>query len=220
MNSKIKKITVLMIAAVICLVGFSSDAAEYKTDGKTVTITDVPDDGRLIAAYYDNNDTLVGCKMYAPENNVISEDIDTLTQIAENTKLFLWDMTNISPIEYTESKEGPMKMKVACDGTEVIFELNETSAAKSLYNQLPLSIAVENYSNNEKIFYPEELDCSDVIEGPCPAGTLAYFSPWGDVVMYYGDAPEYPGLYILGRATEGAENIASLSGNIEITKAE
>ena len=111
-----------------------------------------------------------------------------------------------------------MKMRVASGNIEVIFELNNTSAAKSLYNQLPLTIDVENYGGNEKIFYPEKLDCSDVIEGDCPAGTPAYFSPWGNVVMYYAPASEYPGLYILGETTKGAGNIGRLSGKTEITK--
>ena len=113
-----------------------------------------------------------------------------------------------------------MKIRVATDDYEVIFALNDTSAAASLYGQLPLTIDVENYSNNEKIFYPEKLDCTDVIEGTCGAGTLAYFSTWDDVVMFYGSQSQYPGLYILGEAVEGADNIRNLSGKIEITKVE
>ena len=110
-----------------------------------------------------------------------------------------------------------MKIQVATDDYEVIFALNATSSA-SLYGQLPLTIDVENYSSNEKIFYPEKLDCTDVIEGTCGAGTLAYFSTWDDVVMFYGPQPKYPGLYILGEAVEGVDNIRNLSGKIEITK--
>ena len=113
-----------------------------------------------------------------------------------------------------------MIIRVATDDYEVIFALNDTSAAASLYGQLPLTIDVENYSNNEKIFYPEKLDCRDVIEGTCGEGTLAYFSPWDDVVMFYGPQCKYPGLYILGEAIEGADNIRNLSGKIEITKEE
>ena len=112
-----------------------------------------------------------------------------------------------------------MRIRVAAGDLEVVFALNSTSAAASLYDQLPLTVEVENYSNNEKIFYPEKLDCTNVIEGACPVGTLAYFSPWGDVVMYYGAASQYPGLYLLGEAVEGADDISKLSGQIEITKA-
>ena len=101
------------------------------------------------------------------------------------------------------------------------FELNDTSAADSLWNQLPFSASVENYGSNEKIFNPpEKLDTGSVQEGDCPSGTLAYFSPWGNLVMYYGPAPRYPGLYILGKATLNSEDIGNLSGTIELKKAE
>ena len=45
-----------------------------------------------------------------------------------------------------------MKIRVATDDYEVKFALNDTSAAASLYRQFPLTIDVENYSNNEKGF--------------------------------------------------------------------
>lgn len=103
----------------------------------------------------------------------------------------------------------------------VEFELNGTSVADSLWNQLPFSVSVENYGSNEKIFHPaESLDTSNVQEGDCPAGTLAYFSPWGNLVMYYGPASRYPGLYILGHAVSGAESIGSISGTIELSRVE
>ena len=42
-------------------------------------------------------------------------------------------------------------------------------------------------------------------EGGGEAGGLAFFSPWGNVVMYYDSFSSYPGLYILGEAIEGVE---------------
>ena len=123
-------------------------------------------------------------------------------------------------IETESIEEEVMKIKVTTGDYVIVFDLNDTSAAVSLYEQLPMTVAVDNYSNNEKIFYADKLDCTDVIEGDCPVGTLAYFSPWGNVVMYYGAASQYPGLYILGEAVEGAENISNLTGEITITKAD
>lgn len=118
------------------------------------------------------------------------------------------------------SSDSDMRIRVS-DGTHtVVFALNETSAAQSLYDMLPLSVEVNNYGNNEKIFYPPTTITfgDDCIEGDCPAGTLALFSPWGNVVMYYGAASRYSGLYILGTAIEGAEAIGSLSGTITVEK--
>lgn len=111
-----------------------------------------------------------------------------------------------------------MQVKVTDGTNEIIFQLNDSSAARNLYDQLPLTVEVENYGSNEKIFYPPAtLDTSDVVEGGGPMGTLAYFSPWGNVVMYYGSFGSYPGLYIMGEAAKGAEHIQSLSGTITIT---
>ena len=114
----------------------------------------------------------------------------------------------------------PKQIKVT-DGTHsVTFELNETSAAQSLYGMLPITREVQNYSTNEKIFYPETAISygSDCIEDDCPAGTLALFSPWGNVVMYYGAASKYTGLYVLGHAVEGEDQICELTGNITVTQ--
>ena len=111
-----------------------------------------------------------------------------------------------------------MKILVT-DGThEVVFALNDTPAAQSLYAQLPLELEVDNYGSNEKIFYPpEKLNGTDAIETGGEAGGLAYFSPWGNVVMYYGAFSQYPGLYVLGKAISGAEQISQLSGTIHVT---
>ncbi len=118
-----------------------------------------------------------------------------------------------------KEQEKNEKRILVSDGTnEIIFQLNDSSAAESLYQMLPLTTEVENYSNNEKIFYPsEKLDVSNVSEGSGGIGILAYFSPWGDVVMYYDAFDAYSGLYLLGEAVSGAEKIQNLTGNITIT---
>lgn len=119
----------------------------------------------------------------------------------------------------THNEEPKMKIRVSDGKSNVIFELNDSSAAKSLYEMLPIKTDVENYSNNEKIFYPTDpLDTSDVSEGDGPFGSLAYFSPWGNVVMYYSPCKKYTGLYLMGVATSGSNDIEQLSGTITITK--
>ncbi len=116
------------------------------------------------------------------------------------------------------SKEGQkMHIQVTDETHTVIFELNNSPAAKSLYDQLPLRTDVENYSDDEKIFYPKILNTDRAINADAKKGTLAYFSPWGDVVMYYRDFGSYTGLYELGYAISGADVIQFLSGTIDIT---
>ena len=97
-----------------------------------------------------------------------------------------------------------MQIRVESNGNTIVFELNDSQAACELYEQLPLSIEVEDYSTNEKIFYPtQELDVSDAPLAEAGAGTLAYYAPWGDVVMFYEDFGGAGGLYELGEAVSG-----------------
>lgn len=146
----------------------------------------------------------------------ISENSDAPQEASDSASESDTDTPNTEAADKEEENE--MRIKVTDGNHEVTFRLNDGSAAKSLYEQLPLTVGVENYGSNEKIFYPpEKFDTSDVIEGGGSAGMLAYFSPWGDVVMYYSSFGSYPGLYLLGEAVEGAENIENLSGTITIT---
>ena len=116
------------------------------------------------------------------------------------------------PAQQPQQQEGEM-----ASGSTIVFELNDSQAARGLYEQLPMTVAVENFSNNEKIFYPpEELDTSDAPLAEGGAGTLAYYEPWGDVVMFYGSFDANGSLFALGEAVSGAEQIASLMGTVEI----
>lgn len=160
---------------------------------------------------------ITGCGNHNRPDDSESMDIPVEDQnriLESETDTPMADSTDEAP----DVKEDKMQIKVTDGTNEIVFQLGGGSAAKSLYEQLPLTLDVENYGSNEKIFYPpEKLDTSDVMEGDCPSGTLAYFSPWDNVVMYYGPFGAYPGLYILGEAVEGAENIKNLSGTITIT---
>ena len=80
-----------------------------------------------------------------------------------------------------------MQIQVQDNAHTVVFMLNNSVAAASLYNQLPLKMMVENYGNNEKIFYPPtKLNTSNTPSAEGPAGTLAYFEPRGNIVRYDG----------------------------------
>lgn len=48
------------------------------------------------------------------------------------------------------------------------------------------------------------------------AGVLAYYAPWGDVVMFYDSFGTNSSLYELGQAVSGADRIHEMSGTITI----
>ena len=110
-----------------------------------------------------------------------------------------------------------MQIRVSDGTNSITFMLNDSSAARSLYEQLPLTIDAQNYSTNEKIFYPKDkLDTSNTPLASGGLGVLAYYEPWGDVVMFYGSFRENSSLYALGTAITGTEMIENLSGEIMI----
>ncbi|WP_044417931.1 cyclophilin-like fold protein [Halarcobacter anaerophilus] len=114
-----------------------------------------------------------------------------------------------------------MKISVQAKGETAVFKLNNSQAAKELYEQLPLEIEVENFGNNEKIFYPpKKLSTNNTPLAKAKNGTLAYYAPWGDVVMFYKDFGSAGGLYELGEIISGLEYIKNMSGIIKINKEE
>ena len=114
------------------------------------------------------------------------------------------------------SAEGAQLVVTAGD-KRIVVVLNDTKAAADLLAQLPLTVTVEPYSDNEITFHPaRELDTSDGLTGGGTAGMLGYFAPWNNVVLYYGDFEAYPGLYILGEVTEGEEYISELTGEVQL----
>ncbi len=119
------------------------------------------------------------------------------------------------------SETAQRQISVQFGENTLIYELNDSTAADSLYEQLPITIEVEDYSTNEKIFYPsQELDTSDSPTAQGGAGTLAYYEPWGDVVFFYGDYSENASLYELGQIVSGQELISEMRGTIIIKAAE
>ena len=158
------------------------------------------------------------CKRLVPDGNYFSEPLWIRSSQVKNAASLISGWLQKINLNIDDEEDENMKIKVS-DGTNtIVYELNTTSAAKSLYNMLPMEVEVQNYSNNEKIFYPatDISYAADCIEGDCPAGTLALFSPWGNVVMFYGPASRYSGLYILGKAISGTDHIKNLSGTITV----
>ena len=120
------------------------------------------------------------------------------------------------------SGKGPaMQITVRANKKTIVFELSDSRAARDLYAQLPLTVAVENFSSNEKIFHlPKKLNTADTPRANAQPGTLAYYAPWGNVVMFYGKFGSAPGLYELGHAVSGSGYIEEISGTIRVEKAD
>lgn len=120
----------------------------------------------------------------------------------------------------TEQEETGMRISVKSEQYEIIYELNDSTAANELYAQLPFTTEVEPFSNNEMTFYPEKLDVTDTPLSGGETGSLSYYEPWGDVVMFYAPCAPNSSLYELGTVVSGAEHIQNLSGTITVSAVE
>ena len=116
-----------------------------------------------------------------------------------------------------KEEEEAMMISVKSDAYEIIYKLNGSRAAEELYAQLPLTTEVEPFSNNEMTFYPEKLSTEDTPLSGGEPGSLSYYEPWGDVVMFYAPCAPNSSLYELGTAILGEEFIENLSGTITVS---
>lgn len=114
--------------------------------------------------------------------------------------------------------EDVMRIRVEGSSGVVVYELNDSEAAKALARQLPLELEVSDFSDNEKVFYPPQaLPTADAPLARGGRGVLAYYRPWGDVVMFYDSFSPNPSLYGLGHAISGQDAISGLTGRIIVS---
>lgn len=68
----------------------------------------------------------------------------------------------------------------------------------------------QNYGRNQ-------LDVTGAPLSEGETGSLSYYEPWGDVVMFYAPCTPNSSLYELGSAISGTEHIENLSGTITVS---
>lgn len=166
----------------------------------------------------------------APEANISDNIFDCYEEDAPasqgDIQAWVAELGLSQPQETTssETEENDMEstqVAVTCGDLQVVYELNDSPAAQGLLSQLPLTVEVEDFSTNEKVFYPpQELDTTDTPLAVGGAGTLAYYAPWGDVVLFYDSFSANGSLYELGEAVSGAEDISQMTGTITVETVE
>ena len=172
--------------------------------------------------------TLTGCQSASASNVITAGAGETVkaesvseTEAREQTEAELAETTADMETAVNENQEAPhtgKNIRVQNGDYTILFELNDSQAAKDLYEQLPLTLENKDFSNNEKTFYPpKKLSVSDTPQSDGKAGTLSYYEPWGDVVLFYGDCNPNDQLYELGKVVSGGKWIAEISGSITVS---
>lgn len=117
-----------------------------------------------------------------------------------------------------DSSEGT-PIRITFGDTELAARLHDNATAHDLAAQLPLTLTFRDHNNVEKTApLPRELSLEGAPEGHDPAaGDIGYYSPGGDLVFYYGDAPFFNGIVPIGEFDDGMDAIESQSGNFSVT---
>lgn len=119
----------------------------------------------------------------------------------------------------SEKTQKGMKLKITIGDNELEAELYDTPTGRDFISRLPLTVELEDYANNEKIFYPKpELSTADAPEGFDPsAGDITYYAPWGDIAIFYKDFKYSSGLISIGKIEEDDLEYLKFSGKQRAT---
>ncbi|CQR72193.1 hypothetical protein SOV_10340 [Sporomusa ovata DSM 2662] len=118
----------------------------------------------------------------------------------------------------TVSSQSNVRVKLTFNDAEIIVKLYDNPTSRDFLTLLPLTIKVEDYAGTEKISYlPKKLTTQEAPAGSDPAvGDFTYYSPWGNLAIFYKDFGYANGLIILGKIESGIEKLANIKGNTTV----
>ena len=121
--------------------------------------------------------------------------------------------------EVSHSRRETMKIRMTMAGKIITASLEESDSARDFFAMLPLTLPLEDYAETEKIAYlPGKLTTQGAPKGIDPnVGDICYYTPWGNLAIYYKDFGYSSGLIRLGRITSGLDALtAQPSGTLTI----
>ncbi|HVI35429.1 MAG TPA: cyclophilin-like fold protein [Gaiellales bacterium] len=100
-----------------------------------------------------------------------------------------------------------MKIRMDIEGAAITATLLDTATARDFASLLPLTLTLNDYAVTEKISdLPRRLSTEGAPLGSDPSvGDIAYYSPWGNLALFYKASGYASGLVKLGKFDSGAE---------------
>ncbi|WP_237389786.1 cyclophilin-like fold protein [Bacillus sp. USDA818B3_A] len=148
-----------------------------------------------------------------PNKNSNGEQIDKIAeQDKQNGKDSMIDNGGLVNME-------DVKVKLTFNNEEVIVNMYDNSASRDFLAQLPLTVTLEDYVGKEKISILQKKLSVDIetSENQPKKGDFAYFSPWGNIAIFYkGLAEPTNDLIILGEIESGKENFENIQGDFTV----
>ena len=112
-------------------------------------------------------------------------------------------------------EDGEMQVRMEIGGQEVLLTLLDNPTARSLWEQLPLTLEFSDFNGTEKIAYPpEELSREGAPDTYDPApGDVTVYGPWGNLAIFYQDFRDSTGLIPVGQVTSGLDILQAQEGS-------
>jgi hypothetical protein len=110
-------------------------------------------------------------------------------------------------------------IRITFGSTTLTGRLNDTSTARALADQLPLTLPFRDVMNQEKIAaLPRALPLTGVPEGDsADPGDIGYWVPDKSLVLYYRDVGFYNGIVRIGSFDGGREILKQQSDRFQVT---
>lgn len=96
--------------------------------------------------------------------------------------------------------------------------MEDNVAARDFLARLPLEVALRDYANTEKIFYPSPaLTIQGTPRGCTPTpGDITIYAPWGNVAIFYKNFPGNNDLIKIGRIDGSGIDAFSIAGDVKV----
>lgn len=118
-----------------------------------------------------------------------------------------------------EDPVGSTRIVIVAEGLRLDAHLDDNPAARSLLDQLPVTITMDDFGGQEKIGTPPRpLTMEQMPDGADPdVGTIGYYAPSDGVVLYYADVGYYPGIAVLGQVDGSVDALVDLPDGTPVT---
>lgn len=110
-----------------------------------------------------------------------------------------------------------IEIEIANSKQKMTACLADNQTARDFYNQLPLTMKLEDYADSEKIGrdIPTPLSIADSPKGYAgKKGDITYYAPWGNLAIFYTDSHVgyANGLVYFGKIERGLETLSKVNG--------
>lgn len=139
--------------------------------------------------------------------NSSDEDIELPTTIPDKEN-------NLDNIE-------DLKLKITINNQVLTAVLIDNPTTRDFISLLPFTVKLDDYASTEKIFYlSRKLSVENAPSGIDPDfGDITYYSPWGNIAIFYRDSGYANGLVRIAKIENNTE-LLQVSGSIKDVKFE